>query len=258
MTDWPCVTAIVNTHLRPQLLPRALQSVANQTFTDFEVIVVHDGPMDDATKEVLQLYADLFDQRGLSFMALSTDEASGYQCVPKNVGIHHSTGDYIAFLDDDNEWSADHLALLVEAAEDGTVWPDLVYGRRKYVRDPGSPTSHQGVELCVGESPYVPWTDDAAKRLAYNAAYNFIDTGDFLVSRGALWMMQQRTDMMWNESLRRFADYELVGRGILMCGWKPKAIDAIVQTYHWTGTNIQLTRPNNELPRQVDIADVAL
>lgn len=256
MTPFPCVTVIVNTHKRPQLLPRALQSVANQTFTDFEVIVVHDGPPDEGTAEVINLYADLFAQKDIEFEPVHTGEASGYQCVPKNVGIHRARGDYIAFLDDDNEWTVDHLEVLVAAIEEGTVWPDLVYGRRKYARDPGAPSHHDGVELSEGESPFVPWDDDAAKRLAYNAAYNFIDTGDFIVTRGALWMMQQNQEMMWNESLRRFADYDLVGRGILLCGWKPKAIDHIVQVYHWTGQNIQITRPSNETPRMVDIADV--
>lgn len=256
MLNWPVVTVIVNTHKRPHLLPRALQSVLNQTFDDFEVILVHDGPPDDATMDVARLYNGAFEDHNITFTCCNTEEESGYQCVPKNVGIHQARGDYIAFLDDDNEWTVDHLALLVNAIEEGTVWPDLVYGRRRYVVDKGSSKFKGQTELKEGDSPFVEWNEDAARRLSTSAAFNFIDTSDFIVTRGGLWLLQQNTGMMWNESLRRFADYELVCRGVFYGGWRPKGIDNIVQIYHWHGDNLQLVRPSSEVPRQVDISDV--
>lgn len=249
--NWPTVSCIVNTYKRADLLPRALQSVLNQTYSDYEVIVVHDGPPDVDTANVLNLYQDAFDQRGINFVPVYTDECSGYQCVPKNKGTELADGDYIAYLDDDNEWEYDHLEVLVTAIEAGTVWPDVVYGRRRYVRDPGSPTHVGDQELREGESPFVIWDDNAKNRLATSAVMNFIDTGDFLVAKGAMWSLLTLTGMWWNENLRRFADWELVTRGAWYGGWRFKEVDAVVQTYHWTGKNLQLTRPPNETPKMV-------
>ena len=46
MNEFPAVTVIVNTYDRPQFLERALDSVVCQTYIDYEVILVHDGPAD--------------------------------------------------------------------------------------------------------------------------------------------------------------------------------------------------------------------
>lgn len=246
--DWPCVTAIVNTHLRPKLLDRALLSVLNQTYTDYELIVIHDGPADDETVSVCRDYAEQFDEIKIRFRFIATDEASGYQCVPKNVATWHAKGDYIAYLDDDNEWTDDHLEVLVAAIEEGTVWPDFTYGRRTYIIDEGyEPTQ----ALFEGDSSLVEFNEEGVKRLAEGPQANFIDTSDALIAKGAMWRLQLATEQMWNESYRRFADWELFCRGVHFAGWRGKAVDKIVQRYHWHGKNVQLTRAARETPKEV-------
>ena len=246
MNDWPCVTAVVNTYERPTLLSRALKSILEQDFTDFEVVVVHDGPAAPETVKVCREYGKLFDARDVQFNFFSLDENSGYQCVPKNVAIWHARGDYISFLDDDNEWTPTHLSVLHEAIEEGEQWPDFVYGRREYIDE----RADKSTKLFTGPSPFVPMTKKAAERLADSPTNNFIDTSDVLIAKGALWRMQLATGMMWNESKRRFGDWELFARGVFFSGWRGKAVDEIVQRYYWHGGNLQLTRPVQETPKQ--------
>jgi glycosyltransferase involved in cell wall biosynthesis len=243
---WPAVTAIINTYDRADLLPRALESVLKQTFTDFEVIVIHDGPADKATADICEEYAKHFDQRNVPFDFMALTENSGYQCVPKNVAVWHARGDYIAYLDDDNEWTPRHLEVLFEAIEEGTVWPDFTYGRREYF----DTRAEKVPEVYVGTSPHVPWSEEATQRLASSATANFVDTSDFLVAKGALWRLHLATDMMWNEKTRRFGDWELITRGVFFAGWRGKAVDEVVQNYYWHGDNIQLKRALKETPHQ--------
>jgi len=242
--EFPCVTAIVNTYKRPKLLKRALDSVENQDFDDFEVIVIHDGPADEETIEVCKESADVFELTEVDFRFLALDENSGYQCVPKNVAIWHARGDYIAYLDDDNEWTSNHLTVLVEAIEEGKVWPDFVYGRREYVIDEGCTR----MNLHNGVSPFVPFAENVQR--LHNPSTNFIDTSDALVAKGALWRLQLATGKMWNEEYRRFGDWELFTRGVFFSGWRGKGVNAVVQKYHWHGENLQLTRPLTETPRR--------
>ena len=254
MTRWPAVTVIVSTFNQETLLPRALQSILDQTptFTDFEVLIVDDAST-DGTGRVIEEWASRFDGAGIPFNAFRLAENSGYQAVPKNRAIEFARGDYIRFLDDDNEWTPGSLKALVDCAEDGDTWPDGTYGRREYVFDEGSPrVTSTGLALPEGPTAFVPWSPE---RLAAGSGYNYIDTSDFILSRGAFWWLYEHTGMMWNESWRRFGDWELLCRGAnldkLVEGATPlrmRAVDAIVSRYHWTGKNLQLTRPAHEVP----------
>jgi glycosyltransferase involved in cell wall biosynthesis len=221
--------------------------VLAQDFDDFEVLVVHDGPADDETLAVCEEFDELFTLTDVAFRLLCLEENSGYQCVPKNIGIWHAKGDYIAFLDDDNEWTGDHLSVLFKAIEEGHVWPDFVYGRRMYKFDKGftSETVHEG------ESPFVEFNKAAAQKMSETPLQNFIDTSDAMVAKGAIWRLFLATGKMWNEELRRFGDWEFFVRGIFFSGWKGKGVDAIVQNYYWHGENLQLTRPAKETPSEV-------
>lgn len=97
------VATIVATYDRPQLLVRAVRSALAQTMTDQVVVVVDDGAG----------LPDLPDDERL--VAVSLSRNIGRAGVVRNVGIALSHSTYLAFLDDDNEWRPDHLALALEA-----------------------------------------------------------------------------------------------------------------------------------------------
>ena len=92
------VSVVIPTLRRPKLLVRALASVFSQTYKELEVIVVIDGP-DEETADVLRTLNDprlrvIVNSRSLTAAGVSRG------CV----GIDHAKGEWIAFLDDDDEW----------------------------------------------------------------------------------------------------------------------------------------------------------
>lgn len=97
----PLVSIVVPTHNRPHLLAEALLSVQDQTFCDYEVIVISNGetPENRLTSECL---ATAFACR---YVALPQGNVS----AARNVGIERACGEWIAFLDDDDIWLPNKL-----------------------------------------------------------------------------------------------------------------------------------------------------
>jgi glycosyltransferase involved in cell wall biosynthesis len=98
----PKVSIIIPTYNRADLLPRAVQSVINQTYKDWELLIVDDGSADN-TKEVVEKFAKK-DPRIKYFY----EENKG-QGAARNLGIKNAQGEYIAFLDSDDEWLSEKL-----------------------------------------------------------------------------------------------------------------------------------------------------
>src|SRR4051812_16744871 len=85
------VSVVISTLNRAALLPKALQSLKYQNYTNFEVIVVN-GPSTDGTEEVLDRFRTDIVVRRLDEANLSRS---------RNLGIQASSGELILFLDDD-------------------------------------------------------------------------------------------------------------------------------------------------------------
>jgi len=97
----PRVSVVIPTRGRPELAERAVRSVLAQVFQDFEIVVVIDGP-DRETAETLRR---LRDER-LHVVHLA-ENVGGSEA--RNIGVRFARGEWIAFLDDDDEWYADKL-----------------------------------------------------------------------------------------------------------------------------------------------------
>jgi glycosyltransferase involved in cell wall biosynthesis len=92
----PKISVNILTKNRAELLKKALASVANQSFKDFEVIVVDDGSL-DATQEVIQAF------KQLNIKTIKHQKSLGIT-RSRQEALEFSTGEYIAILDDDDEW----------------------------------------------------------------------------------------------------------------------------------------------------------
>lgn len=102
------VSVVIPSRNRPGLVGRAVGSALGQTLPSVEVVVVIDGP-DDATRQALALVGDpRLRVKGLP-------ESVGAQ-EARNAGVRESTGRWVAFLDDDDEWLPEKLERQVEAA----------------------------------------------------------------------------------------------------------------------------------------------
>jgi len=107
----PKVSVVIPTYNRAYLLPRTIKSVLNQTFQDFELIIVDDGSTDN-TKEVVEDF-----QKQDSRIKYIWQENSGGPAKPKNTGIKNSKGEFLAFLDSDDEWLPEKLEKQLELFE---------------------------------------------------------------------------------------------------------------------------------------------
>lgn len=96
MTNAPLVSVIIPTKNRSGMVCRAIYSVLNQTYKNVEVIVVDDGSADDTAICI----SNINDSR-LKYFSLSISKGA---CVARNEGIIRSSGEFIAFLDDDDEF----------------------------------------------------------------------------------------------------------------------------------------------------------
>ncbi|MCX7013771.1 MAG: glycosyltransferase family A protein [Candidatus Sumerlaeota bacterium] len=104
MPDFPMVSVVIPTYNRFRWVPEAIDSVLAQTFKDFEVIVVDDGSTDN-TRETLLRYGD-------RIRYLHQDNAG--VSAARNRGILEARGEWITFLDSDDVWLPNRLAVLVE------------------------------------------------------------------------------------------------------------------------------------------------
>ena len=97
----PIVSIIIPTYNRADLISRSVKSVLNQTFKNFEIIIVDDGSTDD-TENVVKSFDDL----RIKYIKCEKNKGA---CVARNIGIKIAKGKCIAFQDSDDEWLPEKL-----------------------------------------------------------------------------------------------------------------------------------------------------
>lgn len=108
----PAVTVVIPTFNRPDFLRRALASLTNQTFKDFEVIVVNDAGV--ALEETLKAFND---RLSITYVRHGKNRD---RAAARNTALGIARGTYIAYLDDDDCYRPEHLETLVTALGRGT------------------------------------------------------------------------------------------------------------------------------------------
>ena len=101
----PKVSIVIPTCNRPELLKRALKSVTEQTYNDYEVIVIDDGQ-----KERAHSIVSTFSSLPITYIQNEVSLGGG---GARNKGISTAQGEYVAFLDDDDVWVPDKLEIQV-------------------------------------------------------------------------------------------------------------------------------------------------
>ena len=101
------ISVIIPTYNRKHLISRAIKSVINQSFKPFEIIIVDDGS-DDGTYEFINQFF-----REIKLIRQSNNGVSS----ARNLGIKNAKGNWIAFLDSDDEWFSKKLELQKKAID---------------------------------------------------------------------------------------------------------------------------------------------
>lgn len=135
----PVVSVVIPTHNRSALLRAALDSVHNQTFTDYEVIVVDDGSTED-------LRAVISGHPARPQLIRSPDQSG--PAAARNCGIRAANGEFIAFLDSDDLWLPTKLERFVTALR-ADPKTKIYYGPMAPITADGRPMAGH-TKPCVG------------------------------------------------------------------------------------------------------------
>ena len=113
----PTVAILVRTKDRPRFLSRALENIAQQTFTDYTVCVINDGGDEQATRAVIEASPLGSNAQDSSRVQLLTT-AGGNMEAASNAGLAATTSEYVAIHDDDDLWAPEFLERTVAALEE--------------------------------------------------------------------------------------------------------------------------------------------
>ena len=105
----PTISVIIPTYNRADFIGRAIESVLDQTYQDFEIIVIDDGSKDN-TENIVKS----FDDTRITYIRLKDNKGAA---VARNTGIGTARGKFIAFQDSDDEWLPQKLAKQMEVFE---------------------------------------------------------------------------------------------------------------------------------------------
>ena len=117
------VSVIIPTHNRAATISRAVESVLRQSYKHIEIIVVDDGS-EDETQNILK------SQQGVKIISL--DATRGVSAA-RNEGVAVSSGEWIAFLDSDDEWMPEKLDKQLELANRENL--PLIHGEEIWIRN---------------------------------------------------------------------------------------------------------------------------
>ena len=229
----PKISVICTTYNRPERLKKAIKSVINQSFKDWELIVVDDASPDKETKEVVKSFKDdriVYHKRKENF---------GNHAQPKNDGLTLARANLIAYLDDDNEYKKDHLQVLYnEIRKNPEV--DLVFGERDIIVDEKTPNNKKlppTKGMCLQsivdsinmQNPMGLIIDMVSQNMmmSFMIQRNYIDTSDVLHRKNILFEIGG-----WNEKQPKFGDWNLWCR-LLKAGYKFKYVPLSITNYHY-------------------------
>ena len=182
-TKAPKVSVVIAAYNYAKYLPYALNSILDQTYQDYELIVVNDGSTDN-TQDVLTPYLRHPKVR-------CYHKPNGGQANAENFGIRQSQGPYVAFLDADDCWSPDKLARQIPILEQS---PNIgvVYSDARMIGPSGE------------DIPFIPPARFRGHILRHLFGDNFIPFSSSVVRRELL-----DRHGLFDESLRMSTDYDL-------------------------------------------------
>lgn len=135
MTNNPLVTVIITTYKRNvDVISKAVNSILNQTYKNLELIIVDDSPNDYIERINVKNYCTSIKDKRVKYIQ---NEKNSGACVSRNNGINNASGEYVCFLDDDDEYLPNKiekmLPLLIKDQETVLVYCDIaMYKNKKY------------------------------------------------------------------------------------------------------------------------------
>lgn len=106
----PLVSVVIPVYNSEDTIHKTLQSVIDQTYDNFEILLIDDGSKDTSKEKI-----DDFIRENPTFNISYTYQENKGASAARNVGLKNAKGKYIALLDSDDVWDRDKIALQLEA-----------------------------------------------------------------------------------------------------------------------------------------------
>lgn len=179
------ISVVIPTHNRVDLLPRAIRSVQEQTIKDLEIVVVSDGST-DGTDELMETLKK--EDPRINYISYHPGHNGNYA---RNTGIKASKGEYVAFLDDDDEWLPAKLEEQLKVMESDEEIGLVYTGTHSVYVDEGLSFDSKPTEQ-----------GDLSKRILF---YNIVGSTTTVMIRKSI----LKKTGMFDEELGAIQDYDL-------------------------------------------------
>ena len=186
----PLVSIIVRTKDRPKLLKRALQSIATQIYRPIEVVLVNDGSCDLEVEELKRILHAVT----LNYIRLEKNTGRAHA---GNVGIENAAGDYIGFLDDDDEFYPNHVETLVSFQVRGDY--KVVYSAVEFMER-------------IFDSDNLCFIDIKKGLFAKDFAYDDLLVGNYIPLISLLFKSDVLKNSMFDETFDLYEDWDMLIR----------------------------------------------
>lgn len=125
----PKISVIIPAYNRAETLQRAIDSVIAQNYNPWELVLVDDGSTDETNAIMQKVLAGWTREQNIKVLR---QENLGVSAA-RNLGVKNSRGEWLAFLDSDDEWLPEKLALQIRVADFSTL--PLVHGEEVWLRN---------------------------------------------------------------------------------------------------------------------------
>ena len=219
----PKISIIIPVYNVEEYIKECLDSVMNQTYKDYEVIVVNDGTKDNSMEIVKDYDVKIINQKNKGLSGA------------RNTGVKHAQGKYLLFLDSDDTIEKDLLKKLDKATSDQ---PDMVRFQiqEQYEDKTTKQFPEEGFSSCTGEEAF-----------AKICKYHFVENAwCYLISRD-----------YYNKEKFEFAegrvheDFGLIPL-VIMKASKVKSIDYIGYNYRQRKNSIMSSKDEQKTKKKVD------
>jgi glycosyltransferase involved in cell wall biosynthesis len=222
----PSVRVVITTYNRSNFLSEAIQSVLDQKYTDFEVLIVDDGSTDN-TKDVVNKY----DDPRVHYLY----QPNSGRSVARNRGLKNADVDYVALLDDDDLYYPDKLSCQVDFLETNPD-VDMVASGFKCIKKDGKFLDS-----------WIPCKTETELTLRNYLFHQKLITSSFLLRQRVL----ERLDHWFDPELEPAEDADVFIR-ILSVINQGKWLPEIVSAYRLHGANSSITGYNRSLLKALD------
>lgn len=229
----PTVSVVIPAYNRARVLPRAIQSVLDQTRTDLEVIVVDDNSSDDTETVVGR-----FDDERVSYVRHETNQGGS---GARNTGIDATDGEYVAFLDSDDVFHPRKLERQVAELESrGDEWVAAYCGVDYRVPPTSRPVQLFERGLRAVLEPFAPSLFEGYAGMGREGGAELVGPVikmEFSVGGSSTLLVERDTlEAMdgWDATFQRQQDLEFLVR-LLRQGKLAYVDETLVTKYEWPG-----------------------